>query len=182
MCTATVLTGGRQETKYTLLSCGLTKLAASFDPDTFGFLISDLARLFRGEMDRRTAEDIGLTAGESRALAHAARAGAVRQNVLAERMGLEPMTVSSYLDRLEARGFIERHADPTDRRAKIVRLTPAASPVLDRIRAVSAGVRTDASQGMTAAEWEQFIAMLKQARANLTPGRTDAPRGGEASL
>ncbi len=156
-------------------------MAASFDPDTFGFLISDLARLFRGEMDRRTAEDIGLTAGESRTLAHASRAGAVRQNVLAERMGLEPMTVSSYLDRLEARGFVERRADPTDRRAKIVHLTAAADPVLEVIRGVGAGVRADASQGMTATEWEQLIALLKLARSNLSARRAEAPRGVEAS-
>lgn len=153
-----------------------------FDPDTFGFLISDLARLFRAEMDRRTTgEDIGLTAGEARTLAHASRAGEVRQNVLAERMGLEPMTVSSYLDRLEARGFVERIADPTDRRAKIVRLTAAAGSVLEVVRAIGAGVRADASQGMSTKEWESLIELLKKARINLTPKRGEAARGDESS-
>ena len=59
--------------------------------------------MLRAEMDRRVAEaGIGVTAGEARALAHAARAGPVRQKVLAERMGVEPMTLRTYVERLEA--------------------------------------------------------------------------------
>ena len=73
------------------------------DPDSFGFLIADLSRLMRVELDRRVAEaGIGVTAGEGRVLAHAARAGTVRQNVLAERMGVEPMTLSGFIDRLDS--------------------------------------------------------------------------------
>ena len=70
-------------------------------PDSFGFIVSDIARLLNAEMDRRTAEaGIAITSGERRTLAHAARAGAVRQNMLAERMGLEAMTLSGHLDQI----------------------------------------------------------------------------------
>ena len=46
------------------------------DPDTFGFLVTDLSRLIRAEMDRRISDaGLGLTPGEGRTLVYAARAG-----------------------------------------------------------------------------------------------------------
>ena len=88
------------------------------DPKGFGFLITDLSRLIRAEFDRRIGETgLGLTAGEARALSHVARAGGSRQSVLAEKMGVEAMTLTGFLDRLEARGLVERTTDPSDRRA-----------------------------------------------------------------
>lgn len=152
-------------------------MPAKIDPDSFGFLVTDVARLIRAEMDRRIAEaGLGLTPGEGRALVHAARAGAVRQNVLAERMGLEAMTVTGYLDRLEARGLVMRTQDPSDRRAKLVRLTEAAEQVLDKVMPVSAALRTDAAKGVPAADWAQFLDTLKAVRANLTEMRSEQAR------
>jgi DNA-binding MarR family transcriptional regulator len=142
------------------------------DPDSFGFVVTDLSRLLRGEMDRRVADaGIGLTAGEARALTHAARAGSVRQNVLAERMGLEPMTLSAYVDRLEARGLVTRTTDPTDRRAKLVEPTQAAEAVLAMIRAIAADIRAEASQSVPPEDWDRALQILKVARANLSQAR-----------
>ena len=155
---------------------------AQIDPDSFGFLVTDLARQIRAEMDRRIAEaGLGLTPGEGRALAHAARAGEVRQNVLAERMGLEAMTVTGYLDRLEARGLVERVPDPGDRRAKLVRLTQAAETVMERILPISAALRADASNGIPAADWARFLDTLKSVRQNLGAARADARKEGAAA-
>ncbi len=142
------------------------------DPDSFGFLVTDLSRLIRAEMDRRVAEaGLGITAGEARVLSHAARAGAVRQNVLAERAGVEAMTLSTYIDRLEARGFVIRKTDPADRRAKLVELTPEADTVLAAIRPIAAAVRADAARSIAPQDWDRLNAMLKTARANLTQQR-----------
>lgn len=143
-------------------------MARHVDTDSFGFLVTDLSRMLRAELDRRIAEaGLGLTPGEARTLVHAARAGTVRQNALAERMAIEAMTVSGFLDRLEARGLVRRTADPTDRRAKLVHLTGAAGNVLAEIRKVSAGVREQAARSLTAAEWESLQSLLKRVRAGL---------------
>jgi MarR family transcriptional regulator for hemolysin len=147
------------------------------DPDSFGFLITDLSRLIRAEMDRRVGEaGLGITAGEARTLAHAARAGAVRQNVLAERMGVEPMTLSAFIDRLEANGLVRRSVDPADRRARLVELTPAAEAVLAAIRGIAADIRAEASRSMSEEDWAQMIEALKTARANLTEARLPGGR------
>ena len=147
------------------------------DPDSFGFLVTDVARLIRSEMDRRIGEaGLGLTPSESRTLSHSARAGTVRQNVLAERMGVEAMTLSASLDRLEARGLIKRLADPTDRRAKLVQLTDGAGEVLDRIAPLSAALRADASAGIDPQDWARLLDMLKTVRANLSAAKSESAR------
>lgn len=118
-------------------------MARGIDPESFGFLVNDVARLVRAEMDRRiAASGLGLTPGEARVLAHAARLGPVRQATLAERAALEPMTVSTYLEGLETKGLVERLPDPTDRRAKLVTLTAAAPAVIEAIGDIAAQLRT----------------------------------------
>ncbi|MDN5926947.1 MAG: MarR family transcriptional regulator [Hyphomicrobiales bacterium] len=140
----------------------------AIDPNSFGFIVTDLSRLIRVEMDRRiTDAGLGLTPGEGRTLAHAARAGMVRQNVLAERLGIEAMTLSAYIDRLEGKGLVVRVPDPNDRRAKLVRLTEAASEALGGVNAAAASIRSDASASMEPADWAVLLRLLRQARDNL---------------
>lgn len=91
----------------------------------------------------------------------------MRQVALAERMGIEPMTLVSFLDRLEKRGLIARETDPSDRRAKIVRVTPAARPLLTRIDAVAEALRREAVTGLSASEIEVVRSALERMRGNL---------------
>jgi len=149
-------------------------MASRTDTETFGFLVTDVARLMRQEFDRLIGEaGLGLTPGEARALSHAARAGMVRQTVLAERMGVEAMTLSGYLDRLEARGLVERTTDPTDRRAKLVRRTSAADAVLARIGEIAPSARARVERSMTPAEWSTLQSLLKRARTALSEARDE---------
>ena len=152
------------------------------NPESFGFLVTDLYRLIRGEMDRAIAQaGLGVTAGEARTLSHAARAGSVRQNVLAERMGVEAMTLSGYLDRLEARDLVRRANDPSDRRAKLVELTDKADAVLEAIGRVGTEMRRSAAGTLSEAEWDEMLEKLKVVRANLAglSQKPAAPRQGE---
>ena len=152
----------------------------TIDPEGFGFLVTDIARLLRADMDRRiTASGLDLTPGEVRVLVQAARAGHVRQTVLAGRIGIEAMTVSGYVDRLEARGLIERLPDPTDRRAKLVALTEAADAILDQVVVLGQETRESASQGIAPQDWERVLAALKIIRCNFSDARTEARSAAE---
>jgi DNA-binding MarR family transcriptional regulator len=152
------------------------------ETDTFGFLVTDVARLMRQEFDRRITEaGLGITPGEARTLSHAARAGSVRQTVLAERMGVEAMTLSAYLDRLEARGLVARTVDPADRRAKLVHLTGPATEVLALIREIAPKARTRVEASMTPAEWASLRALLERARIALCEGRDEERKGSAAA-
>jgi len=56
------------------------------------------------------------------------------QKELAEIMEVEPITVARLVDRLAARGMVERRDDPGDRRIWRLHLLPPALPVLDEMR------------------------------------------------
>jgi DNA-binding MarR family transcriptional regulator len=151
------------------------------DPDSFGFLLTDLTRLIRAEMDRLITEaGLDITPGDARTLSHAARAGSIRQAPLAERIGVEAMTVSASLDRLEALGLVERAADASDRRAKLVGVTQAGEAMLARIAPLAASLRADADRGIPPEEWQHFVGTLKRVRANLDACR-EAGRKGNAA-
>jgi MarR family transcriptional regulator for hemolysin len=133
-----------------------------------GFLLADAQRLWRRRFDRAAvAAGLGLTAGEARTLAYVANFGGLRQTALAERMNVEPMTLVGFLDALEARGLVAREPDPNDRRAKLVRMTAAAEPVVAAIRVVGAAMRAEATRGLSDADVAAFRRSLAAITANL---------------
>lgn len=72
------------------------------------------------------------------------------------------MTLVGFLDRLEAAALVERIADPADRRAKLIRLTPSAASVVRRIRTIGKQVREEAERGIDPATSEAMhVALLK---------------------
>lgn len=150
--------------------------------NSLGFLLTDLSRLFRQAFEKSVeAAGLELTPGEIRALAHVARHNGSRQAVLAERMGVEPMTLSAYLDRLEAHGLIIRMTDPTDRRAKVISPTPAAEGVFERVRPLAMQVYYKITRGLDAEQLRITEAALATMRANLS-GDAQAGKDGTATV
>ncbi len=58
------------------------------------------------------------------------RGGPITVSELASRLGLTLPTVSGVLADLDRAGFVERHADPADRRRTIVQITPAQAALI----------------------------------------------------
>jgi DNA-binding MarR family transcriptional regulator len=136
--------------------------------DSLGFLLTDVSRLFRQAFDRSVQNaGLHLTSGEIRALAHASRCDGARQAKLAQVMGVEPMTLSAYLDRLEARGLITRTCDPTDRRAKTIKVTPAAGEVFDQVRPLAIALYNQMIEGLDVEETAIMSRALAHIRTNL---------------
>src|SRR5262249_18462835 len=77
----------------------------------------------------RVMEPAGLTVGQFGLLARLYRAKTRREDVpigtLAERMGMDPTTLSRSLKPLEYLGFIDSAVNPKDRRRRIVLITEA---------------------------------------------------------
>jgi MarR family transcriptional regulator for hemolysin len=143
--------------------------------ETIGLLLVDGARLLRLQIDRALEDaGLGLTAGEARTLAYVSLYPASRQTALAAQMNVEPMTLVTFLDRLESRGLVAREPDPTDRRAKIVQLAPDAEPTLEQVHGITRRVQEEALKDFYPEEVEMLRILLKRMRANIAgsePGR-----------
>lgn len=147
------------------------------ESESIGFLITDVARLMRAEFDRRTADaGFGLTPGEARTLIAVARSGPIRQTALAERMGVEAMTLSAFLDRLEGRGLVARATDPSDRRAKLVEVTDAAAAALEGISTIGAGITVDLGMELDGSELDRLRQMLLRIRSTLVAMKPSCAR------
>lgn len=106
-----------------------------------GFLLA--ARRWRTRLNERL-KTVGQTDARCAALAEvAACPEGVVQRDLSLRLGVEEPTVVRLLDALEASGWVERHPHQLDRRAKVVRITPDAEPVLDEAQAIVAALQQE---------------------------------------
>jgi MarR family transcriptional regulator, transcriptional regulator for hemolysin len=140
--------------------------------DTIGFLVNDTARLMRKDFERR-ARSIGLTRAQWQTLFHLARNEGCNQATLADLMEVEPITLTRTVDRLEACGLVERRADPTDRRARLLFLGERAHPLLEELRTLGAETREIALAGISEDERTLLMTLLTKMRANLA-GRDTA--------
>lgn len=89
-----------------------------------------------------------VTPGQARALGVLSRHGPVRLGTLSEHLRIAPRSATEVADALETRELVERRADPADRRATLVALTPRGEEVMASIRAARG------------AEAEEFFARL----------------------
>ena len=90
--------------------------------DFIGVMISDVARLMRTAFDRRVRK-LGLTRAQWLALTRLHRRPGASQSELADMMEVEKATAGRLIDRLEAKGWVERRAQDGDRRINRVYLT-----------------------------------------------------------
>ena len=94
-------------------------------------------RLWRAAYTWKRAFDDGMVAmghgwfaqARSGLLAHMDRQG-TRQSVLAERSGLTKQAVQQFIDELVADGIVERSADPSDGRGRMINFTARGRKVL----------------------------------------------------
>ncbi len=144
-----------------------------------GFLIHDAARQLRTNYDRRMRE-LGLTRSQWWVLNHLYFNEGLSQTNLSEILEIERATLGRLLDRLEAKGWIERRTVAKDRRVKLVFLARAVEPLLRTMRALAADLRAEALADLTDEEQERFISTLIKIKSNLTAmsengdGRHDA--------
>ncbi|MBW1600961.1 winged helix-turn-helix transcriptional regulator [Streptomyces sp. JJ66] len=84
-------------------------------------LLGEVVRRYHDDYDRAAA-DYALTGAQARVLALLAY-GPTPMRRLADRLKCEPSNVTGIVDRLVARGLVERRADEADRRVKLAAAT-----------------------------------------------------------
>ena len=83
------------------------------------------------------------------------------QRTLAARIGFDPSTIGGVIDRLEARGLVERQVSAVDRRARQVAITPAGVAMLEAAQPSVLSTQTRLLKPLSAAEKKEFIRMLQ---------------------
>ncbi len=130
--------------------------------DILGAIVT-LARLIRTEADKR-ARAHGMTRAQWTILLNLERKPGLLQKELAEVLEVEPITVARLVDRLEARGMVERRADPTDRRCWRLHLTDQSRPLMAEIGVQLDELAATATPGIPREALEQVAATLTTMR------------------
>jgi len=128
--------------------------------------MADNSRQLRRLFDERV-RDLGLTAAQARLLLSLERNDAQNQAFHAERLEVEPITLTRIVDRMEEAGWIERRPDPADRRARILHLTGKAKKVVEQLDNTVEQLFEDVLQGLDASDQEKLRTLLDRIGANL---------------
>ncbi len=133
---------------------------------TVGFLLHDVARLMRKRFEQRAGR-LGFTRSQWQVLVHLAQNEGIHQAGLADILEVEPISLMRILDKLEARGLVERRQHPKDRRVWLLHLTPAAHPSLALLRELGERTRAEALAGLSDAQQEHLMTALNGLKANM---------------
>src|SRR5258705_4163994 len=83
-------------------------------------------------------------------------------NEIGRRVELTSGAITTAVDRLESRGLVTREAHPSDRRARIVRLTAAGEERAAKVFAVHKAAMDLAASGLSKTERATLIGLLKK--------------------
>jgi DNA-binding MarR family transcriptional regulator len=94
------------------------------------------------------------------------------QQRLAERLGMVPSRIVAYVDDLEARGWIARTRDSSDRRVNLLTVTAAGAAAFGEIATVARRHEREITAGLDDADRESLLRLLQKlaAASDLSPG------------
>lgn len=145
--------------------------------DSVGHLLHQLMFAMRRDIEQRMAAH-DLTAAQWLPLWKLKLGTATSAQELARQMGVDAGAMTRLLDRLEAKGLIERLRSRTDRRVVNLALTAAGEAVVQHVPQALADVNNAYLQGLSRAEWEQLKQLLKRMLANApVPAEGDLAAG-----
>jgi MarR family transcriptional regulator, transcriptional regulator for hemolysin len=133
---------------------------------SFGYVLKDTSKLYVERFEER-ARELGLTLPQCKALAYLSRSEGMSQVELASSAEIDPMTMVRILDRMELDGWVERRADPDDRRARRLYLKPKSKPLLEAIDLVASATRSEALVGLSEEEADLLMTALQKVRHNI---------------
>lgn len=135
---------------------------------SLGLLLHDATRLVRKTFETRSGE-FGLTSAQWRMLFLVCKTeGGAAQSHFAERLDIEPITVSRQLDKMEAQGWVTRAPDPADRRIRRVLPTDKALAAFAHVKSHADQVYAEALHGLTPMARQELIAALRLIVSNLS--------------
>ncbi|MET8771206.1 MarR family transcriptional regulator [Streptomyces sp. NPDC004658] len=119
-------------------------------------------------------------AGSAAVLTLLGRHGDMRMSKLAELLAVDMSVTSRHVAHVAARGWIERHPDPADKRSRILRLTPAGLDRLDDLSRRTTHLLAERLADWTDEDVGELIRLMTRLRASFgdcrsAPLRLPAP-------
>jgi DNA-binding MarR family transcriptional regulator len=105
--------------------------------------------------------DIGLTPVQYSALQTVCNQPGIDQKTLAATIGYDTSTIAGVIDRLEARGLLERQVSATDRRARQLVPTPEGSRTLAAVVPRMLRAQERLVKPLTATERKEFMRLMQ---------------------
>lgn len=86
----------------------------------------------------------------------------IDQRTLARAISFDTSTIGGVLDRLEARGLLTRSHDTTDRRVRLLHLTPEGEALLEAVVPTMRRTQERILDPLSAAERKAFMGMMRR--------------------
>jgi DNA-binding MarR family transcriptional regulator len=131
-----------------------------------GFLIHDVSRLRRLAFDQ-LMKPLGVTRSQWWVIAYLSRHDGMKQTELADLLDVGRVSLGALVDRLEASKCVIRKPDPSDRRAKLVFLTPTAHKLLADMRKAEVDMNARILRGVSARQRAELTELLAKLKHNL---------------
>lgn len=128
-------------------------------------LLHQLARDVTTNLDRRLAP-LGVTTQQA-ALLHNAASGGASPRQLMDAVGTDTAGMTKLLDRLEAKGLIERRPNPSDRRSVVIEPTEQGLALVPRLAPVFSAVARQLFAGFADEEVASLASSLRRMGENL---------------
>lgn len=149
----------------------LSKAAHFYKPDSYrrdeslGWLLKRVMANLVHQGDRRMTP-LGLTHAQWSPLLRLRLSGPAPAATLAAEMDIDAGAATRLLDRLEAKGLVQRERASHDRRVVMVSLTEAGAQATAGVPTVLAEIFNDFLAGFSEAECRSLISMLQRLLAN----------------
>jgi MarR family transcriptional regulator, transcriptional regulator for hemolysin len=131
-----------------------------------GYLITDVARLYRTAIDRKMSR-FDLTRSQWWLISFLIYFDGITQQQLADLMDVGKAGVTKLLDRLEEKGMVKRVNDPADARQKRVYLSEHVKPLAAEVDVEITKVAETSLNALTTAEVSVLNKLITQIRHNL---------------
>lgn len=133
--------------------------------ESVGHQLFCLTNLMRREVELRMAEH-GLTDSQWKPLWLIKSGIADTSFEMARQLNMDAGAVTRMVDRVVAKGLLERERSDSDRRVVHLRLTPAGETAVAEVPHVLASVNNDFLRGLSESEWKQLQKLLSRMGAN----------------
>ena len=106
-------------------------------------------------------QEHGLTPVQYAALQAVVNLPAIDQRTLAAQIGFDTSTIGGVIDRLEARGLMQRNASPDDRRVRLLTATEEGEALLDAVVPAMQRAQQRMLEPLPKRERAEFMRMLR---------------------